>query len=54
MQQILTSPITKFIHEYYSNQYATLLSGSHVDSKNNEFSDIDVIVFTTDRAYGFQ
>jgi len=41
--------IINFINQYYFNQYACLLSGSYVDGNYNEFSDIDVLVFTKDR-----
>lgn len=41
--------IEMFVNEYYSNQYACLISGSYVDGTNTEFSDIDVVVFVQDR-----
>ncbi len=41
--------INTFLSEYYSNQHACLVSGSYIDGKNNEYSDIDVCVFTKDR-----
>lgn len=41
--------IVLFINQYYSNQYACLISGSYVDGTNTEYSDIDVVVFVQDR-----
>lgn len=41
--------ILVFLSEYYTSQYASLVTGSHVEGTNNEFSDIDVIIFTKDR-----
>lgn len=41
--------ILVFLSEYYPSQYASLVTGSHVEGTNNEFSDIDVIIFTKDR-----
>ncbi|MBP4140002.1 nucleotidyltransferase domain-containing protein [Flavobacterium geliluteum] len=42
-----------FLNEYYQNNYACILSGSYVDGKYNEYSDIDVLIFTKDRAVVF-
>ncbi|GGF28115.1 nucleotidyltransferase domain-containing protein [Flavobacterium limi] len=41
--------IMVFLSRYYPSQHASLVTGSHVEGTNNEFSDIDVIVFTKDR-----
>lgn len=45
----MVDEILIFLSKYYSNQYASLVTGSHVEGTNNEFSDIDVIIFTKDR-----
>lgn len=45
----MVDEILVFLSKYYSNQYASLVTGSHVEGTNNEFSDIDVIIFTKDR-----
>tara|TARA_R110002096_G_scaffold429949_1_gene643328 strand:- start:8389 stop:10038 length:1650 start_codon:yes stop_codon:yes gene_type:complete len=45
----IVKKINSFLNDYYSNQHACLISGSYVDRKNNEYSDIDVCVFTKDR-----
>lgn len=45
----MVDEIIIFLSQYYSNQHASLITGSHVDGTNNEFSDIDVIIFTKDR-----
>lgn len=45
----MVDEILEFLSKYYSNQYASLVTGSHVEGTNNEFSDIDVIIFTKDR-----
>lgn len=49
LKKDILQEITIFINEYYSNQYACLVSGSYVDGTNNEYSDIDVVVFVQDR-----
>ncbi|KVV16348.1 nucleotidyltransferase domain-containing protein [Flavobacterium sp. TAB 87] len=41
--------ILLFLSEYYPSQYASLVTGSHVEGTNNAFSDIDIIIFTKDR-----
>lgn len=45
----LKDGVLSFLNKYYSNQYACLISGSHVDNNSNEYSDIDVLIFTEDR-----
>lgn len=45
--------ILAFLNEYYQNNYACMLSGSYVDGKYNEYSDIDVLIFTKDRTVIF-
>jgi hypothetical protein len=45
----LKDEVSLFVNEYYCNQYACLISGSFVEGLNNEFSDVDVIVFARDR-----
>lgn len=49
IDQKMIDEILGFLSKYYSNQYASLVTGSHVEGTNNEFSDIDVIIFTKDR-----
>jgi len=44
-----THEIIEFLSKYYSNQYASLVTGSYVEGTNNEFSDVDTIIFTKDR-----
>ncbi|MGY0408804.1 MAG: nucleotidyltransferase domain-containing protein, partial [Polaribacter sp.] len=45
----LVNNVTGFITTYYENQYSCLISGSYADGRNNEYSDVDVLVFTKDR-----
>ena len=45
----LLKGVEEFITTYYSNLYGCIVSGSHVNGQNNEYSDIDVLVFTKDR-----
>lgn len=49
INRTLLKGVEEFITTYYSNQYGCIVSGSHIDGKNNEYSDIDVLVFTKDR-----
>jgi len=49
INQTVLSEIKLYVSTYYSNQFACLLSGSYAEGRNNEYSDIDIIVFTTDR-----
>lgn len=49
----IESDILTFLNEYYQNNYACILSGSYVDGKYNEYSDIDVLIFTKDRTVIF-
>jgi len=45
----IKNSIISFLNNYYENSYACLLSGSYVDGKSNEYSDLDVLIFTRDR-----
>lgn len=49
----IKNSILKFLNEFYQNNYACILSGSYADGKYNEFSDIDVLIFTKDRTVIF-
>jgi len=41
--------VKSFIRENYLNQYACMVSGSYVEGKNNQYSDIDILIFVNDR-----
>jgi hypothetical protein len=47
--QHLAPVITRFYQEYTPNAYAVLLSGSLMDDKIHEKSDLDVTIFVTDQ-----
>ena len=39
----------EFVSSFFPNSYGSLLSGSFVDGLYNEFSDVDLIIFVSDR-----
>lgn len=39
----------KYIDKFYPNQYASLLTGSYAEGKETKYSDVDIIIFVTDR-----
>ena len=41
--------VKEYIIENYSHQYATLITGSYAEGKETIYSDVDVIIFTTER-----
>lgn len=47
MNNTLNKSIIQHINQYYSD-YACMLSGSYIDGSYNEYSDIDILIFTKD------
>lgn len=41
--------VKEYITKNYSHQYATLITGSYAEGKETIYSDVDVIIFTTER-----
>tara|TARA_B110000285_G_scaffold163497_1_gene182628 strand:- start:4426 stop:6027 length:1602 start_codon:yes stop_codon:yes gene_type:complete len=47
--QNIQKKCAEFVPYFFPNSYASLLSGSFVDGLENEFSDVDLIIFVSDR-----
>ncbi|MBE7633164.1 hypothetical protein F7642_02320 [Tenacibaculum finnmarkense genomovar ulcerans] len=49
LDKLIIEKIKNFVSSYYNYQYASMVTGSFVDGNNNEYSDIDVLIFTKDK-----